>query len=84
MVCDGEEVSQIIPVKHRANPHFCRRNAQACGSTEPLRSGSSNCTGVSNDWEGDMRSISALAGAVGLAALVFISDVSAQNAESES
>ena len=31
-----------------------------------------------------MRSISALAGAVGLAALVFISDASAQNTESES
>ena len=39
MVCDGQEISQIIPVEHRANPHFCQRNAQACGSTEPLRSG---------------------------------------------
>jgi uncharacterized protein (TIGR02246 family) len=52
MVRDGQEISQIIPVKHRDNPHFCQRNAQACGSTEPLRSGSSNCTDVSDDWEG--------------------------------
>ena len=86
MVCDGQEISQIIPVKHRANPHFCQRNAQACGSTAPLRSG--NEAPIVQTFQtigrADMKSIPALASAVVFGRAGFHIGRGAQTAESES